>query len=90
MAASLRGSVGTGTKEDESSTERVSAGFHHVTAPSRLAHVSKLMNRLYFNFPNFFRAAVNRGYGDPPVHIRKPSTFLNLKKINRRNRTQQE
>ena len=35
MAASLRGSVGTGTKEDESSTGRVwAAGFHHVTARS--------------------------------------------------------
>jgi len=35
MAASLRGSVGTGTKEDESSTARVwAAGFHLVTARS--------------------------------------------------------
>jgi hypothetical protein len=48
MMASLRGSVGMGTKEDESSTERVrAAGFHHVTARSRLAHVFKLMNRLF-------------------------------------------
>jgi hypothetical protein len=32
-----------GTKEDESSTGRVwAAGFHHVTARSRLAHVLKL------------------------------------------------
>jgi len=46
--ASLRGSVGTGTKEDESSTARVwAAGFHHVTARSRLARVFKLMNRLF-------------------------------------------
>jgi len=35
MVASLRRSVGTGTKEDESSTGRVwAAGFHHVTARS--------------------------------------------------------
>jgi len=47
MAASLRGDVGTGTKEDESSTGRVSAaGFHHVIARSRLARVLKLMKRL--------------------------------------------
>jgi len=40
MVASLRGSVGTGTKEDESSTGRVwAAGFHHGTARSRLARV---------------------------------------------------
>jgi len=38
--ASLRGSVGMGTKEDESSTERVwAAGFHHITARSRLARI---------------------------------------------------
>jgi hypothetical protein len=44
----LRGSVGTGAKEDESSTGRVwAAGFHHVTARSRLAGVLKLMNRLF-------------------------------------------
>jgi len=48
MVASLRGNVGTGTKEDESSTGRVwAAGFHHVTARSRLARVLKLMNRLF-------------------------------------------
>jgi hypothetical protein len=40
----LRGSVGTGAKEDESSTWRVwAAGFHHVTACFRLALVLKLM-----------------------------------------------
>jgi hypothetical protein len=33
----LRGSVSTGAKEDESSTGRIwAAGFHHVTAGSRL------------------------------------------------------
>jgi len=35
MVASLRGSVSTGKKEDESSTGRVwAAGFHHVTVRS--------------------------------------------------------
>jgi hypothetical protein len=48
MVASLRGSVDTGTKEDESSTGRVwAAGFHHVTAHCRLARVLKLMKRLF-------------------------------------------
>jgi hypothetical protein len=38
MVASLRGSVGTGTKGDKSSTGRFwAAGFHHVTARSRSA-----------------------------------------------------
>jgi len=47
MVASLRGNVGTGIKEDESSTRRVWAPeFHHVTARSRLVRVLKLMNRL--------------------------------------------
>jgi len=48
MVASLRGSVGAGTKEDEASTGRVwAAGFQHVTGRSRLARVLKLMNRLF-------------------------------------------
>jgi len=48
MAASLRGSVGTGTEEDELSTGRFwAAGFHHVTSRSLLARVFKLMNRLF-------------------------------------------
>ena len=48
MVASLRGSVGTGTKEDESSTGRVwAAGFHRVTARSGLARVFKSMIRLF-------------------------------------------
>jgi hypothetical protein len=43
----LRGSVITRAKEDESSTGRVwAAGFHHVTARSRLAAVLKLRIRL--------------------------------------------
>ena len=46
--ASLRGSVGMGKKGDESSTGRVwAAGFHHVTAPSRLVHIFQLMNHLF-------------------------------------------
>jgi len=48
IEASLRGSVGTGTKEDESSTRRVwTAGFHHVTAHSRMARVLKIMKCLF-------------------------------------------
>ena len=48
MVASLRESVGTGTKEDGSSTGHVwAAGFHHVTARSRLAGILKLMNCLF-------------------------------------------
>ena len=58
----LRGSVSTGTKQDESSTGRVwAAGFRHVPARSGLAGVLKLMNRLFLRFSIFFfRAAVNR------------------------------
>jgi hypothetical protein len=52
----LRGSVSTEVKEDESIIERVwVAGFHQVTARSRLARVLKLL------YSNFFRAAVNSG-----------------------------
>jgi len=51
----LRGSMGTGTKEDESSTGRVwAAEFHHVTAHSRLACVLRLMNHLFLSFSKFF------------------------------------
>jgi hypothetical protein len=50
----LRGSVGTGAKEDESRTGRVwAAVFHHVTARSRLAGVLKLMNCLFLSFSIF-------------------------------------
>jgi hypothetical protein len=59
----LRGSVSTGARVDESITGRVwAAGFHHVTARSRLADVSKLEIRLFLEFSIFFGAAVNRGY----------------------------
>ena len=48
MMASLRGSVGTGTKENESSTGPVlAAGFHHVTARASLARVLNLTNSLF-------------------------------------------
>jgi len=48
MVASLRGRVGTGTEEGESSNGRVwAAGFHRVTVRCRLARVSKLMNLLF-------------------------------------------
>ena len=59
----LRRSVGTWTKEDESSTGCVwDAKFHHITTRSRLTNVLKLMNRLFLKFSKFFfRAAVNRG-----------------------------
>jgi hypothetical protein len=51
MEASLRGSVGTGKSVDELSTGHIwAAGFHHVTAHSRLACGLKLMNH-FFNFP---------------------------------------
>jgi hypothetical protein len=44
----LRGSVSTGKKEDESSTEWVWAtGFYHVTARSRFADVLKHTKRLF-------------------------------------------
>jgi hypothetical protein len=61
MVESLRGSVGTETKEDESGSGRVwAAGFHHVTARSRLARVFKIMKRLFLYFSNFF-------FGPPPT-----------------------
>jgi hypothetical protein len=47
--------MGTGTKEDESSTGRVwAAGFHHV-----MARVLKLMNRLIFK--------IFLGHGKPRI-----------------------
>ena len=48
MVANLQGIVGTGKKEDESSTGRVwVAGFHHVRVRSRLARVLKLTKPLF-------------------------------------------
>jgi hypothetical protein len=52
----LHGSVGMGTKQDQSSTRRMwAAGFHHVMACSHLACDLKLINY-------FFWAVVNHGY----------------------------
>jgi len=63
MMASLRGSVGTGTKGDESSSGRVwVVVLHHVTDRSGLARVLKLMNLYLFNWGAGWRAAVNSGY----------------------------
>jgi hypothetical protein len=46
MGQVLWGSMGAGTKEDESSTGRVwAAGFHQVTARALLPRVLKLMKR---------------------------------------------
>jgi len=48
MVASLQGRVGTGKKEDGSSTGRIwTAEFHHVTARYRLVRVLKHMNLLF-------------------------------------------
>jgi hypothetical protein len=53
----LRGSVGTGTKEDESSTGRVwAAGFHHFRACSRLAYVFETYEQFISLIFQFFRA----------------------------------
>jgi hypothetical protein len=58
----LWGSVSTGAKEDESSTGRIwAAGFHHVTARSRLVGTLNLTNCLFFNFPIVFWAMVKSG-----------------------------
>jgi hypothetical protein len=46
----LLGSVSIGAKEDESSTGHIwAAGFHRVTARSRLAGILKLMNLLFLS-----------------------------------------
>ena len=46
--ACMRGSMCMGTEEDESSTGCIwTAGFHHVTALSRLVPIFKLMNCLF-------------------------------------------
>ena len=48
MLASLPGSMGMETKEDESSTgSNWAAGFDHFMAHSRLACILKLTNRLF-------------------------------------------
>jgi hypothetical protein len=51
----LRGSVGKGTKEGESSTGCVwTAVFHHLKAHFRLACILKLMYHLFLSFSFFF------------------------------------
>jgi len=69
MVVSLRGRVGTGTKEDESSTGRVwAAGFHHVTARSRLARLLKLMYLFFFLIFHFFSGRCKPWIRGPPVY----------------------
>jgi len=65
MMTSLQGSVGTGTKEDESGTGRVwAAGFHHVNRPFSLgAHFGTYEQFISLIFQFFLLAAVNGGYG---------------------------
>ena len=47
--------MGAETNEDEANTGRVwAAGFHHVTARSRLARILKLINLISIYFSNFF------------------------------------
>jgi hypothetical protein len=75
MLAGLRGSVGAGTKEEESSTGRV---WVAVSTRSLLARVLKLTNLIFLQFSIFFRAAVNRGYGGPPVHKFLVTNFLSF------------
>ena len=63
MEANLRGRVGTGTEEDESSTGRVwAAGFHHFMTSSCLGCVLELMYRLFPYFSIFFS-----GRGKPRI-----------------------
>ena len=66
MVASLQGSVGTGTKEDESSVGLLD----FTTLRPILAWMFwNLWTIYFFNFPNFFQAEVNCGYGVPPVFV---------------------
>ena len=72
--ASLQGSVGTGTKKDDSSTGHIwGAGFHHFTACSCMACILKPMNCLFLEFSRFFsgcnkpRITETAGTGGPPV-----------------------
>jgi predicted Abi (CAAX) family protease len=61
MVASLRVSVGMGTKVDESSTGRVwAAVFRHVMAVLAWRAFLNLRTVYFFNFPNFFS-----GHGQP-------------------------
>jgi hypothetical protein len=61
MVASLRGYVGTETKEDQSITVCIwAAVFHHVTALSHLVRVLEIMNHLFLSFSKFLS-----GHGKP-------------------------
>jgi hypothetical protein len=63
------GSMSRGAEEDESSTGRIwAAGFHHVTARSRLVRIFKLTNCLFLYRSNFWGAVVNRGYRGTTVY----------------------
>jgi hypothetical protein len=54
--------MSTGAQENESINGRICAGgFHHVTAPSRLARFETYEAFISLIF-KFFRAAVNRRY----------------------------
>jgi hypothetical protein len=72
MRAGLRGSVGTGTKGDESITALVwVAGLHHIRARFRFARAFKITIRLFIQFPPpFFFFCLRHGkprIGGPPV-----------------------
>jgi hypothetical protein len=59
----LWGSVGAATTESESSAGRVwAAGFHHVTARSRLSRVLKVMDCVFLLSLIYLGAAELRGY----------------------------
>jgi hypothetical protein len=54
--------MGMGTKEEELSNGPIgAAGFHHVTALSRLVRILKLINRSFLYFSNFLRTMANWG-----------------------------
>jgi len=79
MVASLRGSVGMGTKEDESSTDCIWLLDFTIFRPILAWHTFWNLWTVYlFNFPKFFRATVNCrywicGYGGPPVLCYPPT-----------------
>jgi hypothetical protein len=61
----LRESMSTGAKEDESSTGRVwAAGFHYVTARSRLKRFLKVINRLFLPCIMCPQTPQNKGNND--------------------------
>ena len=84
MVASLWGSVGAGTKEDESSTGRDwAAGFRYVTARSHLTHFETHEPFISLILYIFFRAAANRGYGGPPVYGLWYTYYTNTRSVTR-------